>query len=204
GQADPALLMLLAELHELEGDAEAAERYLQQAATVATGERGATILEQLGDLHAARGEHREALAYYLAAAERSPSHAAMLQRRYREVMAAADSSVQDALTTGWSAFADYVHNGVGEREVVYGGLSQVRAQLEEALRFVDGVHPPEQVRAEHVRRQFAYSLAVEATVAALSYVDLGTEGMMERAELRQREALAELSALRSELGAAGD
>jgi len=200
GLSDPALLTLLADLHELEGQPELAERYLLQASSLTTGEGTAAILERLGDLYARRRRHREALACYLRAAELSPSRAAMVQRRYLEVMAAADSSVHDALTSGWSVLQDYADDGIGEREMVYRRLSEVRTQLEEALHFADSVRPPDGLRAEHARRQFAYSLAVEATVAALSYLDLGDEAMRERADLRHRDALAEFNALQGGLG----
>jgi len=200
GQSDPALLTLLADLHELEGQPELAERYLLQASSLTTGEGTAAILERLGDLYARRRRHRDALACYLRAAELSPSRAAMVQRRYLEVMAAADGSVHDALTSGWSILQDYADDGIGEREMVYRRLSEVRMQLEEAMHFADSVRPPDGLRAEHARRRFAYSLAVEATVAALSYLDLGDEAMKERADLRHRDALAEFNALQGGLG----
>ena len=200
GETDPTLLVLLAELHESEGELELAQRLLVQAASLSTGERTAEILERLGDLYAQRRLHREALSCYQRAAELSPSRASMVQRRYLEVMAAADSSVSDALTAGWSAFRDYVDNHLGEREMVFRALSQVRAQVEEALQFADSVSPPEAMQAEHARRQYAYSLGVEALVAALTYLDLGEAEMKTRADMRHRDALVEFGALRGGLG----
>lgn len=200
GQADANTLVLLAELHAAEGELEVAQRLLVQAASLSTGERTAEILERLGDLYAQRRLHREALSCYQRAAEISPSRASMVQRRYLEVMAAADSSVSDALTAGWSVFRDYVDSQLGERELVFRALSGVRAQVEEALQFADSVTPPEALRAEHARRQYAYSLAVEATVAALSYLDLGEAEMKTRAELRHQDAVAEFGELRGGLG----
>lgn len=200
GESDPAVLVVLAELHETEGELEVAQRLLVQAASLSTGERTAEILERLGDLYAQRRLHREALSCYQRAAELSPSRSAMVQRRYLEVMAAADSSVNDALSAGWSAFRDYVDNRVGEREMVFRALSQVRAQVEEALQFADSVSPPDALEAEHARRQYAYSLTLEALVAALTYLDLGQAEMKTRANLRHQDAVAEFGALRGGLG----
>ncbi|MGC9318333.1 MAG: tetratricopeptide repeat protein [Armatimonadota bacterium] len=200
GVEDPALLTLLGDLQALEDRSELAERYYMQAVAASGGERAATILERLGALYADQHRHREALSCYLKAAELNPSRASMLQRRYREVMTAADSSVYEALTSGWSAFEDYVQSDIGEREMVYRKLADTRAQLEEAMRFADSITPPTDERAEHARRQYAYSLAVEAAVAALTYIDLAQEPMRDRAARRHREALAELSALRGAEG----
>ncbi|MEA3400706.1 MAG: tetratricopeptide repeat protein [Armatimonadota bacterium] len=200
GVKDPAVLTLLGELQALEDRPELAERYYLQAVAATSGERAATILERLGDLYADLHRHREALSCYLKAAELNPSRASMVQRRYREVMSAADNSVYEALTSSWSAFEDYVQNGIGEREMVYRKLADMRTQLEEAMRFADGVTPPADQRPAHAGRQYAYSLAVEAAVAALTYLDLGEGPMRERAERRHREALAELNALRGAEG----
>ncbi len=200
GQRDPSVLVLLAELHQLEGNFEQAEAALLQVVAVTSGEAQATALERLGDLYAGEGRNRDALTCYLRAAELSRSRASMVRRRYLDVMAAADSSVYEALTSGWSAFEEYVCDGIGEREMVYRRLSEVRAQLEEAMGFADSVRPPEGLRAEHARRQFAYSLAVEATVAALSYLDLGNDAMKEGAEARHQDAMAQFKALRAEAG----
>lgn len=195
GQSDPSVFLLLAELYQLEREYEQAEAALLQAAAMSSGEHAASILERLGDLYASRKLHREALNCYLRAAEMSPTRASIVQRRYRDVMAAADSSVYEALVAGRSAFDDYASDGIGEREMVFRRLSEVRAQLEEAMQFVDGLPPPKGLEAEHARRRFVYSLAVEATVAAIAYVDLGDAEMKERARTRYADALREFQAL---------
>ncbi len=195
GQHDPSLLMLLGALQGHEDNVELAERYFLRAASQTSGERRAAALERLGDLYVGIDRHREALRCYLQAAELNPSRTSMVKRRYREVMTAADGAVHDALTSGWSAFQDFVENDIGEREVVYRTLTEVSAQLREALRFADSVKPPDDLKAEHARRQLAYSLAAEAAVSALSYLDIGNESMLKRATSGQGEALAEFQRL---------
>ncbi|NLO08239.1 MAG: tetratricopeptide repeat protein [candidate division WS1 bacterium] len=195
GQNDPAVLALLAELHGHEGNVQLAERFFLRAAGATTGEERASAFERLGDLYVGQQRHREALGYYLRAAELNPSRVSMVQRRYREVMAAADGSVREAVTLGWGIFDDYAESGTGEREMVYRRFSEMHGQLQEAMRFVDGVQPPAELRAEHVQRQFAYSLALEATVAAITWLDLGDEQMRERAQQVHAEALAEFKRL---------
>ncbi|HUS79939.1 MAG TPA: hypothetical protein VM283_01650, partial [Armatimonadota bacterium] len=93
-------------------------------------------------------------------------------------------------------FEAFVTDGNGERELVFASLSAARAQIEEALRFADGITPPEAVAARHARRQFAYSLAFEATVTALSFVDVGGAELRDRALARYKDALAEFEGLR--------
>ena len=192
---DLALLMMLADLHVAEGNVELAARSLLRAATFAGGAQRAAALERLGDIYVELGRHRDALGCYLEAAELSPSRTSMAKRRYQEVMAAADGAVHEALTAGWSIFENYVEDSIGQRETVFRHLSDLNAQLDEALRFADGITPPAELRVEHGRRQLAYSLAIEGTVSALSYLDLGENAMLERAVSRHGEALGEFRLL---------
>ncbi|MGI5817521.1 MAG: tetratricopeptide repeat protein [Armatimonadota bacterium] len=196
GQDDASLLMLLAELHGREGNIELAERYFVRAASVAKGEQRAAAWERLGDLYVTRHRHREALTAYVKAAEFNPSRTTMVERRYTEVMSAADGAVHEALTEGWSVFEDYAYNGVGHREMVHRRLSEMRAQLEEAMRFAESIKPPGALSAGHVERQFAYSLALEASVIALTWLDLGEDGMVERACEVHADAVREFERLR--------
>ncbi len=196
GQTDPSLLALLAELHELEGDTDIAEQYYLEAAQRADEDEAAAVLERLGDLYASQQRHREALSCYSQAATLNPSRAGMVERRYAEVMRAADNAVYEALTSGWSVWEDYVTAGVGERELVFRELAHLQRQVKEAMLLADSVTPPGDARADHARRQFAYSVAVEAMLAALTHLDLGREDMRQRALERRNEALAELQALR--------
>lgn len=199
GQSHPSLLMLLAELHGAEGNVELAERYFLRAAANTEGEKQAAAWERLGDLYVKLHRHREALTCYVKAAELSPSRASMVERRYTEVMAAADGAVHEALTSAWSLFHDFAHNGVGEREMVYRRLSEMHAQLEEAMRFAESINPPGDLSDRHVKRQFAYSLAVEASVLALSWLDLGGESMLERADEVHADAVRQFEVLRQDL-----
>lgn len=198
GQSHPSVLMLLAELHGAEGNVELAERFFLRAAAVTTGEERAAAWERLGDLYAGLRRHREALTCYLKAAELNPSRVSMVERRYTEVMSAADGAVQEALTSGWGLFEDFAHSGIGEREMVFRRLNELHGQLEEALRFAEGINPPGSLSARHVRRQFAYSLAVEASVLALSWLDLGDDAMLERASEVHEDAVREFERLRAE------
>jgi tetratricopeptide (TPR) repeat protein len=181
GQDDPSLLMLLGELHGAEGNIELAERYFLRAVALAEEKQQAAVWERLADLYVELHRHREALMCYVKAAELNPSRASMVGRRYAEVMTAADGAVHEALTTGWNLFEDFAQNGVGEREIVYRRLSEMHAQLKEATRFAESINPPGNLNARHIDRKFAYSLAVESTVLALSWLDLGDESMLDRA-----------------------
>ena len=195
GQDAPSVLMLLAELHGSDGNVALAERYFLQAAATSEGEQQAAAWERLGDLYVDLRRHREALTCYLKAAELNPSRASMAERRYTEVMSAADGAVRQALTATWSTFDDFANNGVGEREIVYRKLAEMHAQLTEAMRFAESINPPGDLSARHADRQFAYSLAVEASVLALSWLDLGDDSMLERANEVHADAVAQFERL---------
>ena len=197
GQSHPAALMLLAELHGGEGNVELAERFFVRAAAATTGEQRAAAWERLGDLYVGLHRHREALTCYVKAAELSPSRSSMVERRYTEVMAAADGTVQEALTSGWGIFEDFAQDRIGEREMVHRTLDEMDAELNEALRFAESINPPGALSDRHTARQFAYSLAVEASVLALSWLDLGDDLMLERAQAVHTDAAAEFEKLRA-------
>ncbi|MFW5866437.1 MAG: tetratricopeptide repeat protein [Armatimonadota bacterium] len=198
GQDAPSVLMLLAELHGGDGNVALAERYFQRAAAAATGEQRAIAWERLGDLYLGLHRHREALTSYLKAAELNPSRASMAERRYTEVMAAADGAVREALTVTWSAFEDFAKSGTGEREMVFRQLSEMHEQLNEAMRFAESINPPGDLCERHEDRQFAYSLAVEASVLALSWLDIGDGSMLERADEVHADAVTQFERLSEE------
>jgi len=197
GQSDPTLLMLLAELQGSEGNVELAERYLTRVAGVTSGEQRALACEQLGNLHLQLGRHREALTCFINAAQISPSRASMAQRRYLEVMNAADGTVGAALTSGWAVFEDFAANGIGARELAYRTLSEINGELEAALGFAESIAPPGELGEIHGKRKFAYALAVEASVLALSWLDLGDEVVLARAREVHADAVREFEQLRA-------
>ncbi len=198
GQEAPGVLMLLAELHGRGGKVELAERYFVRAADAAEGEQEAVAWERLGDLYVELNRHPEALTCYVKAAEVSPSRTSMVERRYTEVMTAADGAVHEALTATWSAFEDYAESGIGQREMVYRRMSEMRTQLEEAMQFVESINPPGDLSARHIERQFAYSLAVEASVLALTWLDLGDDSMLGRAGEVHADAVAQFQRIGAE------
>jgi len=168
-----------------------AERYFLRAADAAEGEEEAVAWERLGDLYVKVHRHREALTCYVKAAEVNPSRTSMVERRYTEVMTAADGAVREALTATWSAFEDYAENGIGQREIVHRRLTEMREQLEEAMRFAESITPPGDLSDRHIDRKLAYSLAVEASVLALTWLDLGDDSMLDRADEVHADAVAQ-------------
>lgn len=196
GQGDATLLMLLAELHSDEGNVELAERYLTRVAGATGGEQRALAWEQLGNLYLQLRRNREALTCFIKAAELSPSRATMAQRRYLEVMDAADGTVEEAITSGWGVFEDFAMSGIGARETAYRTLSQINGEVEEALRFAESISPPGELGEIHGKRKFAYALAVEASVLALSWLDLGDQVVLERAREVHADAVRQFEQLR--------
>ena len=193
---DAGATVLLGDLYAANGDDVAAQVAYLRAVALSDAEGKAATLEHLGDFYVKLRRHRDALTCYLQAAQLNPTRNSIVRRRYEEVMSAADSTVYDELTRSSQEFEAFVTDGNGERELVFASLSAARAQIEEALRFADGITPPDAVAARHARRQFAYSLAFEATVTALSFVDVGGAELRDRALARYKDALAEFEGLR--------
>jgi len=170
--------------------------YLESLAlSMPPGRDTASILERLGDLYVKLRRHRDALKTYTQAAKINPSRTSMVKRRYQEVMQAADNAVRDELEQTWRTLQDYVRDGLGEREQVLVIMGAFEQSLEEALRFADSVVPPASLATQHAQRQLVYSLALEATVAALAYLDLGGGDLLQGAEQRHNDAVAELGKL---------
>jgi len=192
---DATILVALADVYAAMNNAQAAEPLYLQAIGLSAPEASASILERLGDLYVKLRRHRDALGCYVKAAELNPSRNAMVRRRYQDVMRAADDTVREELRKTWHVLENYVHNRVGEREQVYARLSAYHQHLEEAIRFAGSVVPPSSLTTEHAQRQLTYSLALEATVAAMAHLDLGGEELLQRAERRRDEALAEFGKL---------
>ncbi len=194
--SDAGALMLLGDLFAANGaDVDAQGAYLR-AMALSDDESKAVALERLGDFYVGRHRHRDALTCYLQAAELNPTRSSVVTRRYEEVMAAADETVYGELTEAWGTFESFVRDGEGERELIFERMAICRAHVEEAVQFADSIAAPEAMQTEHARRQFAYSLAFEAAVTSLSYLDLGGDQMRDRALTRCREAIAELEGLR--------
>ncbi|MGM0494321.1 MAG: hypothetical protein ACQER1_15430, partial [Armatimonadota bacterium] len=84
------------------------------------------------------------------------------------------------------------------REMVYRRMSEMRTQLEEAMQFVESINPPGDLSGRHIERQFAYSLAVEASVLALTWLDLGDDSMLERADEVHADAVAQFQRIGAE------
>jgi len=145
---DATVLVALADLYAAGSDAQLAEPLYLQAVGLSSTEASASILERLGDLYVKLRRHRDALKCYVQAAELNPSRNAMVKRRYRDVMQAADDTVREELRKTWRTLEDYVRDGVGEREQVYARLSAYNQHLEEALRFADSVVPPSSLETE--------------------------------------------------------
>ena len=111
-------------------------------------------------------------------------------------MSAADRTVYDELTEAWVGFEAFVRDVSGERELIYLRMAACCGHVQEAMNFADGIMPPEEMGSVHARRQYAYSLAYEAAVTGLSYLDLDGAEMRERSMARCREAIKELESLR--------
>ncbi|MCD6359832.1 MAG: tetratricopeptide repeat protein [Armatimonadetes bacterium] len=193
--SDAGIVLMLADLYAQEGDEAGAQSAYLRAVTLSDGEGKAVALERLGDFYVSIRRHRDALTCYLKAAQLSLNRSTVARRRYEEVMSAADSAVLDEMTASWDAFASYVDDGDGERELVFIRMAQARAHVDEAMRFADSIVPPDELKSQHARRKFAYSLVYEAMVTALSYLDLGGEDMLNRARKRHDEAVAEFERL---------
>ena len=154
------------------GRPEEAERALSQVASRLEGLPKRDVLKRLAGLYTKGGRTTEAYYVLEEALRIEASTGGVTAGTYDLAMQPTDRLAQQALSAVGRAL-QVLDEGTTPREEVLADAQTARAQLAELGRFVGEVDPPRERRVAHAARAYAYSLANEAAVNALSYVDLG-------------------------------
>lgn len=151
-----------------------AENAYDRAARLSEGPRRAEALDRLGDLYIAAGREREGFICYAEAAKlRLADGNSLSEKRYRQIMQAADEALQKAAQRAYEALSAYMTTQNVFRPEVWQAFKEFSIQAQDVLEFLNNVPPPNTLKKEHLERKLAYALAAEAALAGLEYVDLG-------------------------------
>lgn len=157
-----------------------AENAYDRAARLTEGPQRAEALDRLGDLYIAAGREREGFICFAEAAKlRVASGASLSEKRYRQIMQAADEALLKTAQRANDALSAYIKAQNVFRPEVWQAFKEFSSQAQEALEFLNNVPPPNTLKKEHLERKLAYALAAEAALAGLEYVDLGKTERLE-------------------------
>lgn len=176
------------------GRPEEAVRALNQVAARLDGLPKRDVLKRLAGLYTKAGRTTEAYYVLQEALRIEASARGVAAATYDLAMQPADRLAQQALSAVGRAL-QVLDEGTAPREEVFADAEAARAQLAELGRFVSEVNPPGERRVVHAARTYAYSLANEAAVNALSYVDLGVNDRREAFVTARDAARTEMSRL---------
>lgn len=154
------------------GRPQEAERALTQLAERLQGPARLTPLKKLATLYTSQGRTAEAFAASQQALKIEAAAGRLTAEVYDLAMQPADRLAQQALAAVAKSVKD-LDEGTTTREVTFEETQKATTQVAQLAAFVNGIEPPLDRRVVHAARSYAYSLANEAAVNALSYVDLG-------------------------------
>jgi tetratricopeptide (TPR) repeat protein len=196
---DGSLYLRLGDLEAQRNELAQAETAYDRAARLAKSpEDKASALDRLGDLYIGAQRYHEGFMCYAEASRlRSEVSTPLAERRYRQVMSAADEGVSRVLATASQALAGYLADDGTSREEAYAALADLRGQAVEVSSFADTVVAPASLRLEHARRKLAYNLVMEAAISGVVYLDTGRGELLDRYRARLAEAQPALAALGS-------
>jgi len=196
---DPTLYLRIGALHAQRQAWAEAENAYDRAVRLTQGVQRAEALDQLGDLYLQAGRDREGFICYAEASRlRAGGSSTMAEKRYNQIMRAADAALLDASTRAQAALEAYLAGRNVYREEVWAALNDFRTQVQEMSSFIGSVVPPATAKTAHLERKLAYSLAAEAALAGLDYIDQGA-GKRQRLDDYRRlvgEALTTIRGLR--------
>lgn len=171
---DPSLYLRIGALHAQRQAWAEAENAYDRAVRLTQGTQRAEALDQLGDLYLQAGRDREGFICYAEASKlRAGGSSTMAEKRYDQIMRAADAALLDTSTRAQAALEAYLAGRSVYREEVWAAFNDFRTQVQEMSGFIASVVPPATARGAHLERKLAYSLAAEAALAGLDYIDQG-------------------------------
>ncbi|MHB8997000.1 MAG: tetratricopeptide repeat protein [Armatimonadota bacterium] len=193
---DISLYLRLGDLHVQRKALPEAEEAYDRAARLAQGEQRADALDRLGDLYVGADREREGFICYAEASKlRSESNSPLAQKRYQQIMGAADDALGKVLDKASQTLDGYLSGRNVTREEAFGAMSDFNTQVQEVSNFVESITPPTNLKLTHAERKLAYSLAAEAALYGLLYLDQGKRDELGLYQSRLAESRKNLQAL---------
>ncbi len=194
---DNSLLMKLGDAYRQAQMLPEAEEAYDLAARTAEPHLRSQIFDKLGDLYVSAGRFEEGFYCYAEAARlRGGGDHPVARKRYNQIMMTADEAVMASLEEAMRMFASYSRDRVVPREKAYLASEQASEQITEVTGFAKTVLPPTGAAQLHLRRQLFYSLALEATVNLMTYLDTNMQLPLDQYQRAATAARAEFEQLR--------
>lgn len=197
---DASLYLRLGDLQAQRNALAEAEDAYDRAARLSQGEGRADALDRLGDLYVRAGREREGFICYAEASKlRSESNSPLAEKRYGQIMAAADESLGKVIDSATKGLEGYLAGRNVTREEAFSAMSDFNEQVQEVSQFVESITPPSNLKLPHAERKLAYSLAAEAALYGLLYLDQGRQNELGLYQVRLAESRKNLQSLRRPL-----
>jgi tetratricopeptide (TPR) repeat protein len=194
---DYSLYLRLGDLYGQRKALPEAEEAYDTAARLSKGEQRADALDRLGDLYVLADREREGFICYAEASKlRSESNSPMAEKRYQQIMGAADDALGKVMEKAAQGLDGYLSGRNVTREEAFGVMSDFNTQVQEVGNFVESITPPTNLKLPHAQRKLAYSLAAEAALYGLLYLDQGKQDELGLYQARLMESKKSLQALR--------
>lgn len=171
--------------------AEAEEAY-DLLARISEGDLRAQVFEKLGDLYVAADRFEEGFYCYAESARiQGDRDAPLSEKRYTRVMSTADEAVLAAMSKLADTYRQYSVYERIPREAAYRTAEKTVGEMEEVLNFAKTIVPPSSSKRRHVQRKLFYSVALEAAVHLMTYLDTNLRTALKRYEDALEQAHSE-------------
>lgn len=184
----------LARMAMAAGNAKDAEAALDRLASSVEGKAKRDALIRLAELRLSAGRLDEAMDVARQALAMERPSGALSDTTYDVMALATDAEVRQ-VSESIRALVDKLERKEMTREEVFTSIEGLQARLARAERTVSELAAPGSRREAHVGRLFAYALALEAAVHALTFVDVGVQGQREMLAARLEAAQHEMDRL---------
>ncbi|MFQ6133634.1 MAG: hypothetical protein ACE5R4_16455 [Armatimonadota bacterium] len=185
----------LGDFYARQHDNRAAEREYRLAADCA--EPDTRAYGRLADYYAEKGQFKESFDYHLRAIRHQTNPLVMDERRYGKILALADEALAKQMADSNAAMTRF-RRGRMTREEAYYAFQGFADYSRDIYNLAAAVTPPATARAVHQARLLVYSLANQADLSLLEYLDTNDDADFETAKVLRAEAVQEFARLRQQ------
>ena len=186
---DASLYLRLGDLYAQRSALAEAEAAYDRAARLTQGENRADALDRLGDLYvSAQREHEGFICFAEAARLRGDGNSPLADKRYQQIMRTADNALAKVLERAAQGLQSYLQGQDVTREQAFAMMNDFNGQVQEISNFADSITPPTSQKLAHAEHKLAYSLAAEAALYGLLYLDQGKQTDLDLYQQRLTES----------------
>lgn len=198
---DASLYLKLGDLHAQRSALAEAEAAYDHAARISEGVARADALDRLGDLYVtAEREHEGFICFSEAAKLRGQGNSPLAEKRYQQIMRTADDALLKVLERAAQGLHDYLRGLDVTREEAFAMMNDFNGQVQEISNFAESLTAPSSLKLAHSEHKLAYSLAAEAALYGLMYLDQGRQMDLDLYQQRLAESRQGLQRLQKPRG----